>query len=67
MKPPDRVLFELVGQWVAKADIDYRTAQRLRNDAEPIRESVAFHCRQSVKKYLKGVSCVAGRRVPEDA
>jgi len=44
MKPPDEVLLAFVRQWIAKADLDYRTAERVLLDVEPIRESVAFHC-----------------------
>ncbi|MEK7408636.1 MAG: HEPN domain-containing protein [Acidobacteriota bacterium] len=53
MNPPDQVLLTLVRQWIAKADLDYRTAERLLRDAEPIRESIAFHCQQAAEKYLK--------------
>ena len=48
MKLPDEVRW-LTGQWLAKADIDYRTAEALLRDEEPIRESVAFHCQQAVE------------------
>ena len=47
MKPPDEVLLALVHQWITKADLDYRTAERLLLDADPIRESIAFHCQSS--------------------
>jgi len=53
MKQPEEVLRELVEQWLAKAEVDYRTAQRLMRDAEPIREAIAFHCQQAAEKYLK--------------
>jgi HEPN domain-containing protein len=53
MKPPDEALSVLVRQWIAKASVDYRTAERLLQDAEPIRESIAFHCQQAAEKYLK--------------
>ena len=53
MKPPDEALSSIVRQWTAKADIDYRTAQRLLRDEDPIRESIAFHCQQAAEKYLK--------------
>lgn len=45
MKPPDEARLALVQQWIAKADVDYRTAERLLRDAEPIRKAVAlaFH------------------------
>jgi HEPN domain-containing protein len=53
MKLPDEALSALVRQWIAKASVDYRTAERLLQDAEPIRESIAFHCQQAAEKYLK--------------
>jgi HEPN domain-containing protein len=53
MKLPDEALSALVRQWIAKAGVDYRTAERLLQDEEPIRESIAFHCQQAAEKYLK--------------
>lgn len=53
MRPPEEVLRDLVEQWIAKAEVDYRTAARLMQDAEPIREAIVFHCQQAVEKYLK--------------
>lgn len=53
MKRPEQVLRDLVRQWTAKAEIDFRTAGRLIQDPEPIRESIAFHCQQTVEKYVK--------------
>ena len=53
MKPPEEALVLLVRQWIAKAEVDYRTAERLVRDDEPIRESIAFHCQQTAEKYLK--------------
>jgi HEPN domain-containing protein len=63
MRPPEQVLRELVGQWIAKAELDYRAAVRLLRDPEPIREAVAFHCEQVVEKYLKAqlTSFLSGR------
>lgn len=61
MKPPEEVLLGLVRQWIAKGEIDYRTAERLLGDAEPIRESIAFHCQQAVEKYLKAFSSGVAR------
>jgi hypothetical protein len=43
MKLPDEALALLVRQWIAKAEVNYRTAERLVRDDEPIRESIAFH------------------------
>jgi HEPN domain-containing protein len=53
MKQPDEARLLLVRQWIAKAEINYRTAERLVRDDEPIRESIAFHCQQAAEKYLK--------------
>jgi HEPN domain-containing protein len=53
MKPPDEALFALVRQWIAKAELDYRTAESLLRDLDPIRESIAFHSQQTAEKYLK--------------
>lgn len=53
MKPPDTVLRDLVRQWTAKADVDFRTAEWLLKAPDPIRESIAFHCQQAAEKYLK--------------
>jgi len=53
MKPPPEALLSIVRQWIAKADIDFRTAERLLCSEDPIRESGAFHCQQASEKYLK--------------
>ena len=55
MKQPDVVLRDLVRQWFAKAELDYRAAERLVRDPEPLREIIAFHCQQAAEKYLKAV------------
>jgi HEPN domain-containing protein len=56
MRPPEEVLRDLVRDWLAKADLDYRAAERLLQDEEPLREIIAFHCQQAAEKYLKLVS-----------
>jgi HEPN domain-containing protein len=53
MKQPEVVLRDLVRQWFAKAELDYRAADRLVKDPEPLREISAFHCQQAADKYLK--------------
>ena len=53
MRPPEQVLRDVVEQWIAKAEVDYRAAERLLRDSEPIREAIAFHCQQVVEKYVK--------------
>jgi len=55
MKQPEVVLRDLVRQWFAKAELDYRAAERLVRDPEPLREIIAFHCQQAAEKYLKAV------------
>jgi hypothetical protein len=35
MKLPDEALLLLVRQWIAKAEVKYRTAERLVQDDEP--------------------------------
>ena len=53
MKQPEVVLRELVRQWFAKAELDYRAAERPVKDPEPLREISAFHCQQAADKHLK--------------
>jgi len=53
MRPPEQVLRDLVEQWIEKAEVDYRAAERLLRDSDPIREAIAFHCQQAVEKYVK--------------
>ena len=53
MKQPEVVLRDLVRQWFAKAELDFRAAERLVKDPEPLREIIAFHSQQAAEKYLK--------------
>jgi HEPN domain-containing protein len=55
MKQPEVVLRDLVRQWFAKAELDFRAAERLVKDPEPLREIIAFHCQQAAEKYLKAL------------
>lgn len=55
MRVLEDIVRELVEMWVAKAEMDYRAAQRLGAGAEPLREPLAFHCQQAAEKYLKAV------------
>ena len=69
MPPPDEVRpspvqLSLVRQWIAKADVDFRTAERLLADAEPIRASIAFECQQAAEKYLKCLLTNLGIQTP---
>jgi len=45
----------MVRQWIRKAELDYRAAESLLQDADPIREVIAFHCQQAAEKYLKAL------------
>ena len=48
-------MVDLVKQWIKKAELDYRAAENLLQDTEPIREVAAFHCQQAAEKYLKAL------------
>ena len=54
MRPPEDEIRRLVGDWIAKADLDFDTAVRLVAE-ERFRDIVAFHAQQSTEKYLKAV------------
>ncbi len=53
MKQREETVRWLVRQWLSKADVDFRVAERLIRDEDPIREAIVFHCQQAVEKYLK--------------
>jgi HEPN domain-containing protein len=53
MKPPDEIQRELVLQWISKADEDFAAATHLLNEQGRFRGVIAFHCQQTVEKYLK--------------
>ena len=65
MKQTEQVLRDLVRQWITKAEIDFRTADRLIQDSDPIRESIAFHCQQAVEKYVKAFLVRHQREFPK--
>ncbi len=64
MKPPEEALRELVREWMAKAELDYRAAERLAHDEDPIRPIIAFHCQQAAEKYLKALLVRLGIEFP---
>ena len=41
------------GNGSRKQNLDFRAAERLVKDPEPLREIIAFHCQQAAEKYLK--------------
>jgi HEPN domain-containing protein len=53
MKPPEEIQRELVLQWISKADEDFAAARHLLNEQGRFRGVIAFHCQQTVEKYLK--------------
>jgi len=52
--PPEDEIRRLVGDWTAKADLDFDTVVRLVAE-ERFRDIVAFHAQQSAEKYLKAL------------
>jgi len=54
MRPPEEEIRLLVGEWIRKADLDFKTAVRLSGEAE-FREIVGFHSQQASEKYLKAL------------
>jgi HEPN domain-containing protein len=65
MKEPERRLRTLTGRWIAKAEIDYRTARQLAEGAEVLLEPIAFHCQQAAEKYLKAFLVSRGVEFPK--
>jgi HEPN domain-containing protein len=55
MRPPEEVLGELIGQWLAKAEMDLLAAELLLKEAEPLNEVAAFHCQQAAEKSLEAL------------
>lgn len=53
-RPPEEEIRLLVGEWIRKADLDFKTAVRLSGEAE-FREIVGFHSQQASEKYLKAL------------
>ena len=49
--PPD---FEIVREWLIRADRDLQAARLLLENPTPLLEYVLFHCQQAVEKALKG-------------
>ena len=49
----NELIQDLVKKWIEKADKDLLTAERELSFADPITESICFHCQQAVEKYLK--------------
>lgn len=54
MRPPDEEIRAFVGEWIRKADLDFKTVVRLSGEGE-FRDIVAFHAQQAAEKYLKAL------------
>ncbi len=54
MRPLEEQIRLLVGEWIRKAELDFKTAVRLIAEAE-FREIVGFHSQQAAEKYLKAL------------
>lgn len=54
MRPPEQEIRLLVGEWIRKADLDFRTVVRLSPEGE-FRDIVGFHAQQAAEKYLKAL------------
>ena len=50
MRPPEAEIRLLVGEWINKADLDFKTAVRLCPGGE-FRDIVGFHAQQAAEKY----------------
>ncbi len=46
-------LKEITRTWIAKAESDLLTAERLIGFEDPTTDTICFHCQQSAEKYLK--------------
>lgn len=49
----DDQLKAIVDRWLIKADNDLKTAELGLTAAQPITDTICFHCQQAVEKYLK--------------
>lgn len=49
----DEGLKDIIEKWIIKADNDLKSAMQGLEAAEPVTDSICFHCQQSVEKYLK--------------
>lgn len=54
IRPPEEEIRLLVAEWIAKADLDLKTAIVLSTEPE-FRDVVGFHAQQAVEKYLKAL------------
>ncbi|MBM3130542.1 MAG: HEPN domain-containing protein [Chloroflexi bacterium] len=56
----------LAEEWIAKAEGDWRTANReMRVRRAPNYDAVCFHCQQCAEKYLKALLQKHGHHIPK--
>src|SRR4051794_39229936 len=55
---------KMTGEWVEKAEVDYRAARKLLPSRPPMYDPVCFHCQQAAEKYLKALLEEQGLNMP---
>jgi len=53
MRPPEQVKRELIQQWLAKAEEDFRVVEYLLSEDTAYLSAIGFHAQQAAEKYLK--------------
>lgn len=53
MRPPEEVKRELVRNWLAMAEEDFRVAEHLHSEQTPYLRAIGFHAQQAAEKFLK--------------
>jgi HEPN domain-containing protein len=56
---------KLTAEWVQKAEVDVKAAQRLFQEKPPLNDPACFHCQQAAEKYLKALLQELGLPVPK--
>ena len=55
MRTPEQVKWDYVQEWLKKAEQDLRASKVLEKADQKDIEVIAFHCHQSVEKFIKAV------------
>jgi len=55
MRTPEQVKWDYVQEWLKKAEQDLRASKVLEKADQKDIEVIAFHCQQSVEKFIKAV------------
>ena len=53
MRSPEQVKRELIQQWLAKAEDDFRVVEYLLSEDTAYLSAIGFHAQQAVEKFLK--------------